>query len=285
VTAPTPDIIARVSALLHETPRAWQAVTGGYTPAARWLAHLNDKAVFVKHATTPLTQKMLRRELLSYETISGDFMPSALAWQDHEDEPLLIIEDLSAAHWPPPWTPTHIDAVRAMLDRLHAQTAPSELPPCALTPSWPKVAADPAPFLSLGIVSAAWLDAALPAILAAEAACQIEGDALCHFDIRSDNLCFRPDGRAVLIDWAEACRGNPALDLGAWLPSLAREGGPSPDEILPNRPDVAAMICGYFAARAGLPIIPDAPRVRDIQAKQLSTALPWMIRALGLPAP
>ena len=40
---------------------------------------------------------------------------------------------------------------------------------------------------------------------------------------------------------------------------------------------------GYFAARAGLPVIPNAPRVRAVQLAQLRTALPWAQRALGLP--
>jgi hypothetical protein len=38
-----------------------------------------------------------------------------------------------------------------------------------------------------------------------------------------------------------------------------------------------------FAARAGLPTIPAPPRVRDIQRLQLTTALPWAARTLGLP--
>ena len=89
----------------------------------------------------------------------------------------------------------------------------------------------------------------------------------------------------MLIDWAEACCGNAALDLGAWLPSLAFEGGPLPEQLLPDRPEIAAWLCGYFAARAGLPTIPDAPRVRQVQREQLGTALPWMVRALALPPP
>ena len=39
------------------------------------------------------------------------------------------------------------------------------------------------------------------------------------------------------------------------------------------------------AARAGLPGISDAPRVRLVQRQQLQTALPWAARALGLPPP
>lgn len=102
-----------------------------------------------------------------------------------------------------------------------------------------------------------------------------------HFDLRSDNICMSRTG-AKFIDWAEACLGNLAVDLGFWLPSLNYEGGPPPEELLPNAPDVAAWVSGFFAARAGLPNIPDAPFVRRVQREQLSTALPWVARALTL---
>jgi hypothetical protein len=46
---------------------------------------------------------------------------------------------------------------------------------------------------------------------------------------------------------------------------------------------VAARVSGFFAARAGLAEIPDAPRVRRFQREQLGVALAWAIRALDLP--
>jgi hypothetical protein len=100
--------------------------------------------------------------------------------------------------------------------------------------------------------------------------------------LRSDNLCLTPKG-VKLIDWAEACRSAADVDLGFFLPSLAHEGGPEPDTIQPGRPDIAAVVSGFFAARAGLPDVPKAPFVRRVQREQLGTALPWAIRALGLP--
>jgi aminoglycoside phosphotransferase (APT) family kinase protein len=120
--------------------------------------------------------------------------------------------------------------------------------------------------------------------MAAEARCPSEGEALCHWDLRSDNICLGRGG-AVFVDWNLACRSDPRLDLGFWLPSLAYEGGPDPEALLPNAPEVAAWVAGFFAARAGLPGIPDAPRVRRVQREQLSTALPWVVRALDLPPP
>jgi hypothetical protein len=54
---------------------------------------------------------------------------------------------------------------------------------------------------------------------------------------------------------------------------------------LPAEPELAAWVAGYFAANAGLPPIPNAPRVRVIQQIQLKTGFPWAVRALGLPTP
>jgi thiamine kinase-like enzyme len=102
--------------------------------------------------------------------------------------------------------------------------------------------------------------------------------------LRSDNICLK-DGRAVFVDWNGACLSNPRLDLGFWLPSLAYESGVEPERILPDAPEVAARVSGYFASRAGLPKIGDAPLVRVVQRRQLEMALPWAVRALGLPPP
>jgi aminoglycoside phosphotransferase (APT) family kinase protein len=105
---------------------------------------------------------------------------------------------------------------------------------------------------------------------------------LTHWDLRSDNICIG-NNAALFVDWNLACLSNPTLDLGFFLPSLAYEGGPAPERILPDAPEVAAWVAGFFAARAGLPTIPDAPFVRRVQRQQLETALPWAIRALNLP--
>ena len=110
--------------------------------------------------------------------------------------------------------------------------------------------------------------------------------SVCHFDLRSDNICLTATG-AKFVDWSDACLGNPRLDLGFWLPEiLCFEGGPLPETILPDAPEVAAWVSGYFAARAGLPNVPDAPFVRRVQREQLTTALPpWVARALKLGDP
>jgi hypothetical protein len=103
-------------------------------------------------------------------------------------------------------------------------------------------------------------------------------------DVRSDNLCF-VGGRAVLVDWNLARRGNGRFDVAFWLPSLQLEGGPEPWEVLPDAGALAAAVAGFFAARAGLAPPAGAPTVRRFQRAQASVALPWAARELGLPTP
>jgi hypothetical protein len=287
-TALSPLERTRAETVLGWRPSSWRLVHGGYTPAARYVVTDGVQRAFVKVATNRTTAGMLRREARVYGAAEGSFIPRFIGWSDDPAAPLLAIEDLSEAAWPPPWTTAMIDQVLAQLEAMHARRvdlpALTDFYPDALD-GWSSVARDPASFLSLGLASRAWLDAALPVLAAAEAACSADGDALTHYDLRSDNICITAAGGAMFIDWAAAARGNPALDLGFWLPSLQREGGPAPESMLPGRPEVAAAVSGYFAARAGLPIIPSAPRVRSIQRAQLETALPWAVRALGLPPP
>jgi aminoglycoside phosphotransferase (APT) family kinase protein len=142
---------------------------------------------------------------------------------------------------------------------------------------WRVVEADPAPFLSTGLRDAAWLERSLPAILAAADSAPMDGDNVGHFDVRSDNLCFR-DGRAVLVDWNWTSLANPTVDIVGWLPSLHVEGGPPPWEVLPDVRELAALVAGVWAAVAGLPPPETAPTVREVQRRQLAVALDWMDR-------
>jgi hypothetical protein len=71
----------------------------------------------------------------------------------------------------------------------------------------------------------------------------------------------------------------------AWMPSLMFEWGPQAERFDPHEPELAALVAGYFGHHGRLPSIPDAPRVRQVQREQLSTALPWVAKLLHLPPP
>lgn len=247
----------------------------------------DGRTAFVKQALTNDAATWLRKERLLYESVHGSFMPSYLGAYD-DGTTLLVLEDLSDAKWPPPWSPQQVDAVLVSLDELHATPPPDGIELLEAERQdivgWDVVAADPEPFLATGLCSAAWLDEELPALLGAGAEAELGGDDLLHFDVRSDNLCFVGD-RAILVDWNLACRGNGRFDVAFWLPSLRLEGGPEPWDVLPGAGPLAAAVAGFFAARAGLVPPSGAPTVREFQRAQAEVALPWAARELGLTAP
>jgi hypothetical protein len=259
--------------------------SGGYTLMERWLVEREDgMRAFAKAAVDEPTAGFLRDEHRVYSEVEGGFLPSLLGWDDDGELPILLLEDLTEGHWPPPWREGDVEAVLAALDEIHAATPPSGLPRLTLDEfhTWREVEADAEQFLSLGLVSAGWLEQALPRLLAATDRCVVEGDAFLHLDTRSDNICIR-DGRALLVDWNWAHTGNPAVDVAFWLPSLFAEGGPSPAEVLPEAVDLTALVSGFFAPIAGLPPPAGAPTVRPLQLAQLKVALPWAVDVLGLP--
>jgi hypothetical protein len=278
-----PAVVARAERLLGSEAVSWARLSSrGYSRNDHWTVVLEDDTrAFLKEGSIPPSPAWIRDEHRVFQAVEGPFMPRLLGFDDG-DRPLLALEDLMPARWPPPWNPGDVEAVLATLDEAANADVRGTLPRLAEEPweGWNRVADDPAAFLALGVVSAAWLDRALPALVEAEAAASLDGDSLVHFDVRSDNLCLR-DGRAVLVDWNHAGIGNPRFDVAFWLPSLALEHGPEPDSF--GVDELAPHVSGFFAARAGLPAPEGAPRVRAFQLQQLQVALPWACRALDLP--
>ena len=260
--------------------------TRGYAKAFHAVAEFDEgSTAFIKAGAEEITSGFLRDELRFYLAVQASFMPGLLGYDDG-DPPLLVLEDLSAARWPPPWDDAAIEQVRAALAEVWRTPVPAWVPPITderewLLGGWSQIDADPKPFLSLGLAPAEWLEEALPVLRSAAEGAPIEGEALLHLDVRSDNLCLTGRG-AVLVDWNLVHRGNPELDLAAWAPSLHLEGGPPPELTLPSAPGIAAALAGFFAARAGLPPPPTAPEVRSFQLAQAQVALPWACRELDL---
>jgi hypothetical protein len=263
---------------------------GGYTLAGRHRAFLDDgRTVFVKSAVDDLSAGWLRTEIRVYTALRGGFLPVFHGWAEHDGLPLIVLEDLGDAHWPPPWRDGDVEAVKQALLELANTPVPDgiePLPRADLAHEWREVERDPDPFLSTGLASRAWLHENLPVLREAAERAPFEGDDLLHLDVRSDNLAFL-DGRAVLFDWNWACVGNAMLDVVAWAPSLFHEGGPAPEELVsgPGIAELAAALAGLWAARVGLPPPPTGPRVREGQRRQLGVALPWACRLLGIADP
>jgi len=118
---------------------------------------------------------------------------------------------------------------------------------------------------------------------------------LLHADIRADNLLLTGDGgagnRVMVVDWPHACRGAAFVDLVAFAPSVAMQGGPEPAELLArsragqnvSRESLAAVVCalaGYFTERSLQPAPPGLPTVRLFQAAQGEVSRRWLAALL-----
>ena len=278
--------VARIGDLAGQSAVGFRRARRGYTPAERWIVTLADgTSLFAKIGVDRQTADWLRTEQRVYAALRGEFMPRVRAWAAGA-RPLLLLEDLSACRWPPPWDGAGVDRVLAALAELRSSDPQGVLPPLSvadphLAGSWRRLAAAPARFLSLGLATAGWLRGNVAALIGAAESADLDGTCPSHQDVRSDNLCFRR-GRALLVDWNQAVLAHPHVDIAFWLPSLHAEGGPAPEQILPAAAPLAAVISGFFAERAGKPPIATAPGVRRVQREQLRTALPWAVRALGL---
>ncbi len=241
----TTALFARFERALSQPLTILNVIRRGYTSALRLRARLQDgNTVFIKCATTDLTAEWLRKEYTVYTNLEAPFLCRLIAWEDKGEFPFLVLEDLSEAAWPPPWTSRQIGLVRDMLVRLASFSLPGLLPledQFSITDGWKEVADEPEAFLGLELISRGWLECALPTLLAVDGKQVLHGEALTHTDVRSDNLCFLGD-RVVLVDWNWTCQGNPSADLPFWLPSLEAEGGPAPDTILPEGGPFAALL-------------------------------------------
>jgi hypothetical protein len=271
--------------------------TGGYSLAVRRQVFFADgTSVFVKAIAVGFDYMAtwLVKESHFYRDLAGaSFMAECYGFYANPTPnilALLVLEDLSDCHWPPPWSDANITAVRDALGQIRASQVTFELSTAASQvaeiASWHLLAENPttrAAFLALGLCTKDWLDNALPMLIAAQNAAPLLGNDLLHLDIRSDNLCFRKDSTCVILDWNWASTGNGDLDIACWLPSLHAEGGPLPETILPHAGNLAALLSGFFAFHAGKPAPSLAPMVRTVQLSQLKSALPWAARELGLP--
>jgi hypothetical protein len=115
---------------------------------------------FVKIGWTLDTASWIRDEYLFYARMRGvPFLPTFVGWADDGERPVLALEDLSGAAWPPPWDPRRVEQAIACLEEVAAATPPPDLPTARSSQwslnGWPEVARDPSPFLSLGLCSRA----------------------------------------------------------------------------------------------------------------------------------
>ena len=86
---------------------------GGYTLMEHWLVELDDERAFAKIAVDEPTAGYVRDEYRVYSAVEASFMPRLVGWDDDGKRPILVLEDLTGAHWPPPWREGDVEPHRA----------------------------------------------------------------------------------------------------------------------------------------------------------------------------
>ncbi len=241
----------------------------------------------------------------------GPWAPSVFGSFVEDDWRVLLLEDLGPKS-APPWSAGLARNVAKALAGFHRSTLERPVPAWVPGPrSHPAFGIDP-PAWDLkdeemdGLArladdaagaASAWLMASVPVLATAaqRLADPTLRHALLHVDVRSDNLRWIR-GRLRLFDWPHVGVGPPEFDVAAFAQAVAAEGGPAPEETMrgyalaqevdPVALDASvAAIAGYFVRNAWLPEIPELPRVRGFQRRQLAASLRWAARRLGLPEP
>jgi hypothetical protein len=282
----TPDLDLLAQAL-GAKPTSWESMNaGGYTRSNAFRVTTSDGLIFAKEAEDGGSLHMLRREAVVYRSVRGAFLPAFVGFADSGERAVLAIEFLDDAHWPPPY-PDDVAPLFEALELVAKTPPPTELPAEGPnTSQWEKVAADPEPFLGLGLCSREWFEDAIEALIEAEAAVEVEGDQLVHNDIYSANVGFTRSG-AVLVDWGAAVRGSRWIDVAYAVLSVRVAGATRPADLeLPGEASLAATITGHFAVGAPSPLPlwadPDSTFLADI-AGDLRHLLEWSVELLDLP--
>jgi hypothetical protein len=294
-TASGPDAAGPRRVVLGRGVLAAQRSAGGYTAGWRGVVTLDDgQSVFVKTAAG-LDGGPIRREAKVLASLQEQghvgIGPRLLDFVDG-DGPTLVLEDLSAAYWPPPY-PADTDPLFATLSRLGQIEGGADLEGLEAwaegqASRWALVAENPTAFLKLGVCEPDWLDRNVASLIDAERRIDLRGGSLVHNDVHSGNVCFVGD-RALLLDWATAARGNPDLDVAFAVVSVLAEGGQLPKrQLLADEAAWAARLAGHNAVEASSPLpewASPGSSLRQDQLTDLRVALPWAARVIGLEPP
>jgi hypothetical protein len=151
---------------------------------------------------------------------------------------------------------------------------------------WSRVAARPRALAASGLAPLSWIERNIGTLIDAESRARLDGDALVHLDVRSDNICFAADG-PKLIDWSAARLGHPFLDQHYWATTLHRETGNRPDWLLGDgAAEHLTVVAGYYAGAIYDPAHLGVRSVFDTTRElALRWLLPWVCDLVGIDPP
>lgn len=271
----------------------------GFSPGvASRLVLADGRRVFVKavsEAANPDTPGIHRQEARILAALPKSAPAPRLLWTyDDQGWVGLGLEDVEGRHPHEPWTEDDVALVVAALVRMARALTPSPIATQQRAEEWFietvngwQIALARGedrldPWQARNLQRLADLER-----LAPEAA---SGDTLLHCDTRADNLLIA-GSRVYVLDWPWARVGAWWVDAVGMAPSVAMQGGPSPEDFVARfdvsrvPPDaIDAVVCsvaGYFVVRALEPPPPGLPTVRAFQAAQGRHASAWLRERTG----
>ncbi|MEV0581608.1 aminoglycoside phosphotransferase family protein [Nonomuraea sp. NPDC050310] len=290
VRVPWEQVPARVRAEVERVLGApvAEAVTqtGGFSPAAAVRIRLADGSrAFVKAIgpePNPDSVEIYRAEARVAAMLPAETpMPRMLHTFELDGWVTLVFEDVDGRHPALPWRADELERVRDVLEELGKITAPAGLPTVAaeyggkfrgwrLLQGEDLTGLDPwalANLDRLAELESGWAEAAA-------------GGTLIHADTRADNVLLTDD-RVYLVDWPYACVGAAWFDWLCMLPSVRMQGGPPPQDLLPDPSlPVVSALAGYLVRQSRLPAPPGLPTVRSFQRAQGAVTLDWLKHCL-----
>lgn len=262
---------------------------GGFSPGtADRVATAAGRRAFVKAvspAQNPDTPGLLRRELRVLRSMPDHVVaPQLLAARDDGEWVVLVLEDIEGRHPRTPWVDAQVRAVIASLAELSDHPAPESWPGLEVElsgeyASWARIETDPPEDLD------PWARGQLAELdrLAREALEHLAGGAICHSDIRSDNLLVQPDGQVRIVDWPWASRGPAWFDAVSLLVNVRLYGGLDVAPYLPlvralgaSEEDVTGTLAGlggFLVEAAAKPAVPGLLTLRAFQRVQGAATL------------
>ncbi len=278
---------------------------GGFSPGmASRLTLAGGAEVFVKAvsaALNPESPAFHRREAIVAAALPTDAPVPRFLWSFDEGADgwvVLAFDAIDGASPALPWRPADVERVIAAIDALGESLTPSPVPDSVVEraehanviriPRWSWMRDLPPEGLD------EWSLRHIDLLVEAErgASDAARGETLLHFDLRADNMLLAGD-RVLVVDWPHARVGAAFVDLVAFAPSLAMQGGPEPEALFRRSttgrtvdPDrlrpVVAAVAGFFTmASLGDPV-PGLPTLRRVQAAQAVEARRWLARLVGV---
>jgi hypothetical protein len=261
----------------------FEPVSAGLTQALAGIATLDDGTrVFIKAALDEHARSQVTTESSNLRSLRASFLPRVLGAA--LDPPTLILEDLSAGHWPEPY-PGELDGLEAALEELRSLPIPQDLELRRISPPGETILSRLEADGRIAVGPAAgWVER--HAALIRDAVGSLgDGNVLVHSDLWYSNICFLPD-RVVLVDWSDLSVGSPWFDAASVSIDLVIEG---------RRPLIREEAAGWAAAHTAWMIWSLArgpgPAIADPEAwikddrELFDGAAWWFAHELGLDPP